>query len=116
LYDRLVPYETQGVAAGGTFTGTVGMYVARLAVVLGRDDDALAHFAQANSQLRTLDAPFWQSRNQVEWARLLISRGADADATRAREMLYEAESTAAAYGCSNVERKAHALLASLADI
>ena len=40
LFDRLAPYEPQGILSGATFTGTVGMYLARLAAVLGRLDEA----------------------------------------------------------------------------
>ena len=39
LYERLSPYENQGVSSGATFNGTVGVFLARLAIVLGRHDD-----------------------------------------------------------------------------
>ncbi len=113
LYERMVPFEAQGVAAGGTFSGTMGMPLARLAAVLGRGDDAARHFEQADAQLRALGAPFWQSRNQVEWARLLIRRGTEADLRRAGELLAEATATAAASGCGGVERRAHELARTL---
>ncbi len=109
LYERMAPYEVQGVAAGGTFTGTVGMFLARLAAVLGRQQDALDHFEQADRQVRALGAPFWQASNQVEWARLLIVRNADGDLARAREMLRDAEAIAATYGCGGVQRRAQEL-------
>lgn len=41
------------------------MYLARLATVLGRHDDATSLFERADAQLRALRAPFWQARNQV---------------------------------------------------
>ncbi len=113
LYERMAPYETQGVAAGGTFSGTMGMSLAHLAVVLGLSDAAARHFEQADTQLRALGAPFWHSRNQVGWANLLIDRGTEADLQRARELLVEATATAAANGCGGVERRANELTALL---
>jgi tetratricopeptide (TPR) repeat protein len=106
LYDRLAPYEAQGVTSGATFTGTVAMYLARLAAVLGRHDDALAHFERADHQLRALRAPFAQARNQVEWARLLSSTRTANDRRHARELLAEATATAATHGCAGIERRA----------
>jgi hypothetical protein len=113
LFERLAPFESHGVATVPTFTGTVGMYLARLAGVLGRDDDARGLFARADVQLRALGAPFWHARNQVEWARLLINGGADTDVDHARELLAEATDTAIAYGCADIERRAHELTAAL---
>jgi len=113
LYERLSPFETQGVVTGTTLTGTVGVYLARLATVLGRHDDAARLFEQADAQLRDLRAPFWQARNQVEWARLLISHDTRTTLGRARELLAEATATAATNGCAGVERRAHQLAQTL---
>ena len=107
LYERLSPFEAQGVFNGATFIGTVGMYLARLATVLGRHDDAIRLFERTDAQLRALRAPFWQARNQVEWARLLNTRATDTDLHHARELLAEATTTAATYGCAGIERRAH---------
>ena len=109
LFERLSPFEAHGVTTVPTFTGTVSMYLARLAVVLGRHDDAQNLFARADAQLRELEAPFWHARNQVEWARSLITRGADADLRHAAELLAEATKTAITYGCAGVERRANEL-------
>ena len=111
LFDRLAPYEPQGILSGATFTGTVGMYLARLAAVLGRLDDANDLFERTDARLRALAAPFFQARNQVEWARLLSTRGGTADAHRARELLAEAVATAEQYGCAGIERRANELAA-----
>jgi hypothetical protein len=112
LYERLAPFEGQGVASLVTFAGTVAMYLARLAATLGRAD-ALRHFERADSQLRALEAPFFHARNQVEWARQLASTRADHDRVHARELLSEAIATARAYGCAGVERRAAALSSDL---
>jgi tetratricopeptide (TPR) repeat protein len=113
LYERLAPFEAQGILSGATFTGTASMYLARLAAVLGRLDDANELFERADAQLRALGAPFFQARNQVEWARLLSTRATDADLRRARELLDDAVTTAATYGCAAVEHRAHDLAVSL---
>lgn len=113
LYERLSPFETQGVASGASFYGTVGMYLARLAVVLERDDEASGLFERADRQLRALDAPFWHALNQVEWARLLRNRGSGRDLRRVRDLLTEAATTAALHGCPGVERRADELAAGL---
>ena len=104
LYERLEPFERQGVMSGATFTGTVGMCLARLAVVLRRYDDANALFERADAQLGSLEAPFLHARNQVEWARLLCTDGTASDLARARELRDEAMATAATYGCEGVAR------------
>ena len=80
------------------------MYLARLAAVLDRHDEALALFERADSQLATLGAPFLRSRNQVEWARLVGGE-------TARRLLVDAADTAAAHGCAAVEERARSLLA-----
>jgi class 3 adenylate cyclase/tetratricopeptide (TPR) repeat protein len=114
LFDRLAPYEPQGILSGATFTGTVGMYLARLATVLGRLDEANDLFARTDGRLRALAAPFFQARNQVEWARLLSTRGGDHDVHRARDLLAEASATAARYGCAGIERRVKELVAAVA--
>jgi hypothetical protein len=113
LYERLLPFEGQGVTVGAAFHGTVGAYLARLAAVLGHRQEAEQLFERADRQLRALGAPFWQARNQVEWARMLIVSGTEADAARAGSLLSEATTTAAAYGCQAVERRAEELTAAL---
>jgi tetratricopeptide (TPR) repeat protein len=114
LFDRLAPYESQGVMSGATFTGTVGMNLGRLAIVLDRHRDANCLFERADAQLRALDAPFLRARNQVEWARLLGSDGTERDPARAQELLADAVSTAATYGCAGVQRRADEVAALLA--
>ncbi len=114
LFERLSPFETQGIASGASFYGTVAMYLARLAVVLGHHEDARTLFERADAQLRALEAPFWHAINQVEWARLLSAVGSGDELRRARELLAEAATTAASHGCPSVERRANEVAATLA--
>lgn len=114
LFDQLQPFEAQCVVNGATFTGTVGMVLARLAATLGRRDQAQTLFARADAQLRAFDCPFLRARNQVEWARLLLDDfGTQADRHFARTLLVDAEATAAGHGCAAVRARAGGLLATL---
>ncbi|MGH9276367.1 MAG: hypothetical protein ACRDZU_17115, partial [Acidimicrobiales bacterium] len=113
LYERLAPFEAQGITTSSTFLGTEGMYLARMAVVLGRHDDALGHFERADALLDALGAPFWQARNQVEWATLLSSDGTEAALQQARELLAKATATAETHGCGAIERRAKELAQAL---
>jgi hypothetical protein len=113
LYERLAPFESQGITTGANFNGTVGIYLARLAVLLGRHEEAARLFARADAQLHALGAPFWQARNQVDWALWLISQGTDGDLRHARELLADATTTAIAHGCTGIERRAAELARSL---
>jgi tetratricopeptide (TPR) repeat protein len=109
LYERLAPFEAQGVTTSSTFLGTVGMYLARLAALLGRPDDALGYFERADAQLEALGAPFWQARNQVAWAKVLLDRGTDGARQQAGDLLARAMATAEAHGCSAVAQRAKEL-------
>ena len=106
LHERLAPFAEQGVTTSATYLGTVAMYVARLAGVLGRHDEAIGFFEQAHAQLRAFGAPFWQARNQIDWARQLLTTGSEVDRADARALATEAAATAAAHGCSVIERRA----------
>ncbi|MGH9276094.1 MAG: ATP-binding protein, partial [Acidimicrobiales bacterium] len=114
LFDRLAPFEAQGISTGANFNGIVGMYLARLAAVLGRREEALGCFERVDAQLRSLRAPFWHARNELDWARLLATHGTDEDLRHARELVAEASTTAATYGCGGIGRRARDLAGSLA--
>jgi hypothetical protein len=111
LYDRLEPFESQGVASGPTLSGTVGMYLARLAVVLGRDD-AGALFERADHQLDQLGARYFQARNRLHWAEHLLSAGDAVSVERVTALLAEARSTGERLGCPAVVERADLLLGS----
>jgi class 3 adenylate cyclase len=114
LLERLLPFEGQGISTGANFNGIVGMYLARLAVVLQQHDEALGFFARADARLRDLRAPFWRARNQLDWARLLVVGGTERDLVQAQALLTDARAAAATYGCRAVEHRAAELTRSLA--
>ena len=109
LHERLAPFESQAVNTGVSFTGTVGLYLARLAAVLGRHDDAEELFRRTDARLRAVGAPFWAARNQVEWARMLLERGSGTDHEDAQALLADAARTAAKHGCAVIEARAMTL-------
>jgi hypothetical protein len=111
LFDTLLPFASQGIATPVSFVGTINTYLARLASLLGRDD-AVEFFERGDAQLRALGAPFWQARNEIEWARHLAHQGSDRH-DHARALLTEAITTSREYGCAGLERRANELLVGL---
>ncbi len=111
LLEQLEPFEAQGVSSGASFSGTVGSFMARLAAVVGRDDEALALFERADAQLTALGAPYWRARNQLEWARLLLRRDGEGDLETAARLLAEAEDAARRHGCPGVLARIEAVRA-----
>ena len=109
LYDQLSPFSDLGVASGSSYNGVVAAYLARLAVLLGRDDEALAHFQASDIALRAAAAPLWSASNQLEWASHLLDCHPDRR-PEAVALVTEALATAERYGCVGVERRASVLL------
>jgi class 3 adenylate cyclase/tetratricopeptide (TPR) repeat protein len=110
LYDRLDPCRGLVAHVGGGSTGCVDHHLALLACVLGRFEDANAHFEDAHALHEALAAPTWLARTRLEWARMLLRRCQPGDADRARGLLGQALATARELGLANVERRAVELL------
>ena len=114
LFDRLVPYShLLSMAGGATAEGPVSHYLGGLAAVLGRYDEADAYFTQAAAFNERADAKFFAARTNLLWGKMLAERNAPADAEKARELLAEAHTSAAAHGYANVKRRAAAALQQL---
>jgi tetratricopeptide (TPR) repeat protein len=111
LWELLEPWADQGVTTLATCTGTVNLYLARIAVVLGKDEDAARLFAETDAQQRRLEAPFYIAFNAVAWAGFLRQRAAPGDAERSIELATEAIELSQRLGFGEVERDAQALLA-----
>ena len=110
LYDLLAPYHEQV-----PFIGTLGFFpvalsLGGLASVLGRYDEAEAHFAEAAELTARGRMKFFAARTQLEWGRMLTARGGTGDLDRARTYLEQARSAAASHGYLVVERRATAEL------
>ena len=86
-------------------------YLALLAMLMDRFDEAEARFAAAEAAHERIGAPTWLARTRLEWARMLINRGRPGDAEQARELLRQAVATARELRLANIERRAVELLA-----
>jgi len=62
-----------------TVAGSVARPLGRLATVLGRYDDAEAHFRLALELHTRLQAPYWTARTELDWANLLLARARPGD-------------------------------------
>lgn len=85
--------------------GSTSRYVALLAAVLGRADEADAAFAVAHRHHRRLGTPLWLAHGQADHARFLLARGAPGDGHRAAELLARAGETYRGLGMAFYERR-----------
>ena len=106
LFDQLAPWADQMPMPGITADGPVSHYVGGLATVLGRYDEADAHFAQAAAFSDRANAKFFAARTNLSWGQMLAERRAPGDTDKARDLLTKAHAAAAAAKYANVERRA----------
>jgi tetratricopeptide (TPR) repeat protein len=96
LYELLLPFADRAVVLGrgvicvGSLARTLGL----LATVLGRWNDADAHFRLADEVNRRMGAVPLVAWNQANWAQMLLIRGENGDTERARSLLAAAAATA----------------------
>ena len=106
LYRLLAPYASRNATLGNVYTyGSVAFALGKLAAVLGRLDDAEAHFEAALAANRRIRAAVWLGHAQFELARALVTRGADGDLARARDLIATARQTAKSLGLVRLQRK-----------
>ena len=110
LFDRLLPWADLFACNGTTAEGPVRHYLGGLAALLGRFDEAEAHFTRAAEFNDRCGGKFMAARTDLWWGRMLAERGGDGDADRARDLLTGARDLAAAEGYPTVERRAAAAL------
>jgi predicted ATPase len=106
LYDQLLPWQDRVGFTGVGMTGAVAHYLGRLGTLLGKHEEATAHFGRALSIHERLRAPFFIASTQLEWGRLLQTTEPD----RAHGMLTRARDLATTYGCDRIERIAGEVL------
>jgi DNA-binding SARP family transcriptional activator len=89
LYELLLPYRDVNVVIGlaAVCLGSAARYLGRLAIVMGRKQEAIDHFERALVANAALKAPVYLAHTQVDFARVLGS------GRRARELLDEARRT-----------------------
>jgi DNA-binding SARP family transcriptional activator/tetratricopeptide (TPR) repeat protein len=114
LATLLAPWRDQFAYTGITCEGSVARPLGLALATAGRLDEADEAFAQAAAVHERIDAPIELARTQVDWARMLASRGAPDDADRARALLRPTLTTASNLGLATIQRQAQTLLSTLA--
>ena len=84
--------------------GVRAHYLGQLATVLGRYDDAHAHFIQALAHNEGLRAPLPIARAHLEWGRMLLTRRRPTDALDACTHLEISRDLADRYQCLLVDQ------------
>ncbi len=97
LYNVLLPYEhlMSFVLGGAVSFGVTARLLGSLAAGLERFEDAERHYRDALRLNRQARARPWVAHTVFEYARMLVTRRADGDVTRARELLGEASAVVA---------------------
>jgi DNA-binding SARP family transcriptional activator len=105
LYRLLLPYaRLNALAAGEVALGAVARYLGLLAVALGRED-ARHHFEDALEMNVGMGARSWVAHTQHDYARLLLTTGAEEDQERAIKLLGDARRTADQLGMPGLLKK-----------
>jgi DNA-binding SARP family transcriptional activator len=94
LYALLLPYADRvAVATPEMSAGAVARALGLLAATLGRLDEAEGHFDHAIALNDGIGARPWSAYAREDYARVLLDGGGAARATRAEELLLQAERT-----------------------
>ena len=100
IYDCLLParghHAVLGVAC--LSLGSYDRLLGQMASLLGRDDEAEAHFEAAHVLHRRMGAEAWLAAGQVDHAGMLVRRDAGGDVRRAGRLLAEASDRYRALG------------------
>jgi hypothetical protein len=115
LHELLSPYGERNAVSLSTMPfGPVALRLGMLAALLGRWDDAERHFEVAEERCGRLGAPALTARVLYEHARMLVRRGAPADAARAAELLARAKAICRELDLPGISERVAALTASVA--
>jgi tetratricopeptide (TPR) repeat protein len=114
FYDVVAREEAKGPWQFGpgriTSVGPRALTLGRLAVLLGKDDDALAHFARARALVARLRSRPYIAQTDLATAEVLARR----EPERARAVAESARALASEVGMRGVEARAQTLLEALA--
>jgi tetratricopeptide (TPR) repeat protein len=96
LYSRMLPYESRVVTSVGhnATLGPIALHLGKLSALLGRHDQAAAHFDRALAISQRMRARPWRARTRHAYACMLMARREPADLDRARTLLDDARRTA----------------------
>lgn len=91
LYARLAPHPKRivNVGAMASIYGCTSDYLGRLASIMGRHDEAVAHMDDALEVLERLRAHFWITDTKLAFSDILCERDAPGDRDRALVLLNE---------------------------
>jgi hypothetical protein len=108
LHELLSPYADRNVAVGwaSTCMGSASRHLGLLADLLGRRDEAIAHFESALAMNERMRARPWVARTQIELARVLAQKPAGRD--RSAELLDAGLGEAQALGMPRLLERASA--------
>jgi DNA-binding winged helix-turn-helix (wHTH) protein len=109
LLGRLGPRAHTNVMVGNLSAtlGPVARAMGVLTTLLGRFDDAETWLAEAARRSAAMGWTVWETRAQLDWAQLLVARGAAGDREAAREKIATAIDTARALGLVGLSRRAY---------
>ena len=118
LYERLLPYTGRAAIASPmvVVVSSVDMRLGQLAALLGRNDDATAHFAAARRVAEHMRALPWRAEIDFYEAEMLLASGGAEDRARGEALLSAARETAEAVGMALLVRWIDALTTAPASV
>jgi eukaryotic-like serine/threonine-protein kinase len=112
LYRLLAPYAARNAVLGYYHTyGSVGFALGRLAALLGRFDEAEAHFETALAANARIRAAAPLAHTECEFAKLLFARAEAGDVERAHALVDSARRSAEGLNLVRVKRRLERLSA-----
>ena len=90
--------------------GSADRFLAMLAHVQGRLDEADDHYRRALDLEAAFEAPWLVANTQYWWARTLLARGGAGDSAMARALLTQCRGSCRRMGASTLEGRATSLL------
>ena len=112
IYQRLLPHAGSHVVDGvaGRSLGSCDRYLAHMATLVGRWEQADAHFDAAQRCHERMGARIWVAHTNVDQARMLLARRGPDDLSRAVELLASARDAYRSMGMSLYEARAADIL------
>jgi len=113
LLNLLAPFDDQVLFIGATAGSPVAYYCGSLESVLGRYEEAEAHFVTAAELNARGQMKFAAAATHLRWGRMLSARNGPGDLERARDLLRQAHDAASSRGYVSIARRAAAALSDL---
>jgi tetratricopeptide (TPR) repeat protein len=105
LYELLLPYRDLAIVVGNASVclGAAARFLGQLASLMGRWDDAEAHFRRAMELDARMAARTWLPHSQFQYSRMLFRRGRPGDTASANELLDAAAKAASDLGLRGLQ-------------